>query len=711
MNEKYHIIKQNFNIDIKYRETYKLGTYYSEEKGFYIPHTDTQGGKEHRKISVVICISNDSDYEGGIFKFINLNKSFKFNKGDAIFFDSNLLHGVEPVIGGKRQVIISFMWDEQGENLRLKNTSTENKPTLNYIPQNIYDYSSMYHNKIISFSLWGDSEIYNYGMVENALVAKTLLPDFMLYVYHNNTVLQKSLNILKTLDNVRLINTNIDTPNASNMLWRFQPCFQSDSIVMVRDADSLINDRDKFVITDFLNSDKQINIIRDTGVHSKYNILGGMWGTKNGVLKKYFKMYNEFKILEDTRGIDIVLLSNIYEIEKNNCIVYIPLSLKDNCILRNETDYKIIEASGHFIGSYNYYAPLTRKLFNEENTKLSTKRFYNWSSNKNYIAFIAADSGPGNQIVGLKECLILSKLLNRTCIIPPIREHYLKSNTIFYDFNDIFKLNIDNIIIDNSKHTILNNEIFTNTYTLHASFLDKKLKSEYIINKNYNTILLKTLIIKEINNLDELKSKTDRILVLRHLFNNVAINDCVVNGCFSCSLNNVFIDIYKNICSKFDYSDTIKKIGNKFIQEHLNNGDYVALHLRLPDVFGNKTIDELTNGEYTNDIINNILISLKNKHNKPFYIASNNTTFIKKIFNDFINYNNINQKYASFIEQYICCKSNIFYYLNADDLRITHKHNRSTYTSFILDYRLYFDNKSVETNINLRKNGNLKIIQ
>tara|TARA_A100001015_G_scaffold172950_1_gene192249 strand:- start:714 stop:1103 length:390 start_codon:yes stop_codon:yes gene_type:complete len=64
-NKIQKIVKENFNLILKYRETYKLGTYYGDEEGFYIPHTDTQGGMQHRKISIVICLSKIDDYEGG----------------------------------------------------------------------------------------------------------------------------------------------------------------------------------------------------------------------------------------------------------------------------------------------------------------------------------------------------------------------------------------------------------------------------------------------------------------------------------------------------------------------------------------------------------------------------------------------------------------------------------------------------------------------
>ena len=136
------IVKENFKLTLKYREKYKIGTYYSDEKGFYIPHTDTQGTKQHRKISIVICLSKIDDYEGGIFKFINLKKDFKFDIGDTIIFDSKILHGVEPVTSGKRQVLISFMWDEEGNQIRQKNNPTINNSR--YLPKQIKNYNSSY---------------------------------------------------------------------------------------------------------------------------------------------------------------------------------------------------------------------------------------------------------------------------------------------------------------------------------------------------------------------------------------------------------------------------------------------------------------------------------------------------------------------------------------------------------------------------------------
>ena len=146
-------VNDHYNIDLHFRETYKIGTYDGEESGFYNPHTDKQGNMEHRQISLVVCLSNSSDYEGGIFKFINLNKSFKFDLGDAVIFKSELLHGVEPVTKGLRKVLISFMWDKPGESIR---------KTGNPLYRYITDYS--FQNKktiFVSIACFLDKDIVN----------------------------------------------------------------------------------------------------------------------------------------------------------------------------------------------------------------------------------------------------------------------------------------------------------------------------------------------------------------------------------------------------------------------------------------------------------------------------------------------------------------------------------------------------------------------
>tara|TARA_Y100000591_G_C21851322_1_gene711863 strand:+ start:2786 stop:5206 length:2421 start_codon:yes stop_codon:yes gene_type:complete len=730
------ISSERYNIDLKYRETYKLGSYYGDDLGFYNPHTDTQGGMGHRKISVVICLSNDSDYENGVFKLIDLKKEVKFGLGDAIIFKSHLLHGVEPVTAGKRQVLISFMWDEDGaikqkKRNKLVNTNRylvgNNKNTkqlsnqlapINKVNVNLlgmkknkifnYDTFDQYDPKIISYSLWGDSEIYNYGVVENALVAKKELPDFKIYVYHNKTILPKIFNILERLDNVKLILVNNNNKSARNMFWRFKPCFYSSSIVFIRDADSLMNKRDFFVIKDFIDSPHDICSCKDARPHFKYAFVGGAWGCKNGILNKEKYKLNLSRFPQqqkDVRGIDQDFLIQIFYDNLQNIQLYIDKNQNKSNII--EKNIKTISVPGKHICHFNYFTPQTRALLNERNNSLNTKRFYQFGNSNesfrnafNLITIIPPDSGPGNQIIAIKESLILSKLLNRICLIPPIRDHYIKSNTSFYNFNDIFDINFTNILIDDDKSSILNNLNFFTKYNMYSNYFKKHLRHENLLTDDKSEeVLLKKTKIKSKKDLSELKRINDNVLVIKHIFNNVDISDCGTNGCFDCKLNPNFEDIYKNICSHWDFSKTIKNLGNSYIKNNFNEDSFIAIHIRMPDYTGNKKINQITDNVFDDDKIIKIVDFIKNKHNKPVYIASNNVNYFKDLNLD-VFYYDLKETHISFIEQYICSASDTFYFLNLDDTRFKRKHNRSTWTSFVIDYRNYFSKK--ENNVNLR---------
>ena len=816
-------LNDKFNYLIEFREKFKLGKYYGSEGGFYIPHTDTQGGMEHRKLSMVICISHKEDYEGGLFKFIDLRKEFKFDYGDAVFFKSHLLHGVEPVTGGLREVLISFLWDKDGEGIRaIRNpnvhpsnyqsifsrlsNSNVNTPSSAYfkmpehlknnailpnnVPQlinlnnssnpqltinDILKFNSQpkkivineppklekpiikiekppvnvpappihliksnnivspplplpppppventniisnvqkevvplkpsidFHPYIISFSLWGDSQLYNYGIVENALVAKDVYPDYMLYVYHNDTILEKTFELLKKMDNVRLIKIDDNVSKATNMLWRFRPAFESDSVVLVRDSDSLINKREADATKEFLDSDYDLHIMRDNACH-KYNILGGMWSARNGGLRKYKHMLDNFNAISDVRGADQKFMKKIYDNMMPNVCIHIGGGCEKYSESLGEKNYNYFKTSGHHIGKLNWFTPLTRELLNEPNDDLKRSAHYRYGDPRKFISLIPADSGPGNQVVGIKECLLIAKLINRTCLVPPIREHYVKSNSTFYPFNDIYKLNLNYAVIDDERHSKLNSEVVNNVYCIHNGYFKKTLRHQNIIeHKNFNEIPLKKGKIRNYDDIDEIKNLKDDLIIIKHLFNNVCISKCMFNGCFQCDMNEIFYDHYSEICSRFDFSENIKKIGNNFIKNVLND-HYNCIHIRLPDIFGNKSISEHTQNIYNEEILYQKINDIRHSSDKPLFIASNNIVYLKRIGCDFDHFN-CNEKYYSFIDQYICCKADNFYYLNLENTRFGHPHNRSTFTSFIIDYRLHLLNISKEKNINIISN-------
>ena len=80
--------------------------------GFYKPHQDADVRYTNKRKYTFILALND-EYEGGKTIFPNLKKSYKLNKGDALFFDTldtrgrmndKALHGGEKVESGEKWI-------------------------------------------------------------------------------------------------------------------------------------------------------------------------------------------------------------------------------------------------------------------------------------------------------------------------------------------------------------------------------------------------------------------------------------------------------------------------------------------------------------------------------------------------------------------------------------------------------------------------------
>lgn len=128
-----NITREYYGCQIAFREAWKVGNYLGSKKGFYIPHTDTAGGFNHRIISCVTMLSDPNDYEGGELVFPKYGQKIKLRKYSAAIFPSGILHGVNPTLSGKRQTLLSFMWSTI--NMQL----TPKLPTK-YVPRSKLDF-------------------------------------------------------------------------------------------------------------------------------------------------------------------------------------------------------------------------------------------------------------------------------------------------------------------------------------------------------------------------------------------------------------------------------------------------------------------------------------------------------------------------------------------------------------------------------------------
>lgn len=130
---------------------------------------------------------------------------------------------------------------------------------------------------LISFSVYGDDERYQTGILENARVAPDIYPGWTVRVYceDNSPVVE----MLWDLDCE--VFTSPRPPGHFGMFWRF---FAADDTnythAIFRDADSILNVREKAAVNEWLADGTGYHIMRDHPDHANWPMLGGMWGTR-----------------------------------------------------------------------------------------------------------------------------------------------------------------------------------------------------------------------------------------------------------------------------------------------------------------------------------------------------------------------------------------------------------------------------------------------
>ena len=104
--------KQFFDFDLDGIQPPQLTEYDSAYAGEYKPHKDSSspdGSGIERKLSMVVQITPEDNYEGGELQFPDSSEydvSITKEQGTAIIFPSYLLHGVTPVTRGLRKSLV-----------------------------------------------------------------------------------------------------------------------------------------------------------------------------------------------------------------------------------------------------------------------------------------------------------------------------------------------------------------------------------------------------------------------------------------------------------------------------------------------------------------------------------------------------------------------------------------------------------------------------
>jgi hypothetical protein len=181
---------------------------------------------------------------------------------------------------------------------------------------------------IVAYSLWGDHPMYWFGALKNIELVKKYFPGWICRFYIDDSCKKELIETIKG-DNVEVILVK-SKDSFHGMFWRFWASEDPEvDIFLSRDCDSRISDREVAAIEEWLNSDKDFHIMRDHPYHT-VPILGGMWGCRNGIMRKIglskmIESWNQYQI----KGIDQDFLGRcVYPLVVNNALEHSEFNLR-----------------------------------------------------------------------------------------------------------------------------------------------------------------------------------------------------------------------------------------------------------------------------------------------------------------------------------------------------------------------------------------------
>ncbi len=178
---------------------------------------------------------------------------------------------------------------------------------------------------IIAFSLWGNNPKYWVGAKKNIELAKKYYPGWICTFYVDKICEKNLIETIKD-ENVEIILVE-SFGDFSGLFWRFYAASDPEVYAMIsRDCDSRLSEREVLCVNEWLKSDKDFHIIRDHPYHT-VPILGGMWGSRNGILIEMENFINKWNRYSN-HGIDQDFLGQIiYPRIKNNALEHIDFNL------------------------------------------------------------------------------------------------------------------------------------------------------------------------------------------------------------------------------------------------------------------------------------------------------------------------------------------------------------------------------------------------
>lgn len=207
--------------------------------------------------------------------------------------------------------------------------------------------------KVLSFSLWGNNQTYTIGAIKNAELAQQMYPDFECWFYvHDETVPKDIIDQIKKCSNTKIIHKTGNLREIKPAMWRFEAIDDPDvEIMMCRDTDTRILEREVEAVKEWLESGNLFHIMRDHPHHT-FSILAGMFGSKKIPEIKNWKLLMDKIVQPAHKNYDQDFLNKyIYPSVKNKATIHASFYKIEGTICKNFPSERI---DYHHVGEYVY---------------------------------------------------------------------------------------------------------------------------------------------------------------------------------------------------------------------------------------------------------------------------------------------------------------------------------------------------------------------
>ena len=176
--------------------------------------------------------------------------------------------------------------------------------------------------KLLNFAVWGSDPKYLLGGTKNAILAQEIYPDWKCRFYVSQEVPSPWAYSLKKIKNTEVVRI----PKLGDWTFSFNRFLamseQGIEVMVSRDADSRVCEREKAAVDEWLASDKGFHIMKDHPWHYTYPILAGMFGCKSGTIKNISDQINSFSKIDWYHSDQEFLKQIIYPKIKDNVLIH-----------------------------------------------------------------------------------------------------------------------------------------------------------------------------------------------------------------------------------------------------------------------------------------------------------------------------------------------------------------------------------------------------